>query len=227
MTTISYVKPHKNLVARDNVLLGAGTPYSLKLVNQSGTPFTFYVYQQMPNQASANVFSLAWFCSPYNISNGNQITFQWDIDYGFVWGATGVIQPGVTFSAGGDIDADPQSTNSTIFSNSQTTGPSLSAPVAAPPQGSLVISDAANIASGQFSVGVSMSGAGTFVTNAGPNLKHTFTPTPTYWIAAGSNVQVGTVMDITTVNQNAQVIFPPNVYALTYILNASNQWAPV
>ncbi|WP_208296908.1 hypothetical protein [Massilia sp. CCM 8734] len=224
MTTISYVKSNKSLVAKGAAALGAGTPYSLTLVNESGTPFTFYVYQQMPNQASENVFSLAWFCSPYNIGQGNQITFQWDIEYGFVWGSSGIIQPGVTFNAGGDIPANPQSNNCTTFSNSQTLGPNLSAAQAGQPQGSLVISDASNVASNQFSVGVSMSGAGTFVTNAGPNLTHTFTPTPTYWIAAGSNVHVGTVMDITTVNQNAQVIFPPNVYALTYTLNASNQW---
>lgn len=224
MTIVSYVSPAKQGIASDAAMFDAGTPYSLKLVNQSGTPFTFYVYQQIPNQASANVFSLAWFCSPYVISNGNQVTFQWEIDYGFVWGASGVIQPGVQFSAGGNITADPESNNSTIFSNAPSTGPTLSAAVPTQPQGSLVISDAANVPANTFSVGVSMSGAGTFVTNAGPNLLHTFTPTPTYWIAAGSNVQVGTVMDITTVNQNAQVIFPPNVYALTYNLNASNQW---
>lgn len=226
MTIVSYVNEHKHLTASDAATLGAGTPYSIKLVNQSAAPFKFYVYQQLPNQQSANVFSLAWFCSPYNISPGNQITFQWDIQYGFVWGDSGVIQPGVTFNASGNTPADPQSINSTIFSNSPTAGPNLSAPIPGQPQGSLIISDAANVPSNEFSVGVSMSGAGTFVTNAGPNLTHTFTPTPTYWIAAGTNVQVGTVMDITTVNQNTQVIFPPNVYSLTYNLNQSNQWVP-
>lgn len=224
MTIVSYVNESKQLTASDAAALGAGTPYSIKLVNQSASPFKFYVYQQLPNQQSANVFSLAWFCSPYNISPGNQITFQWSVEYGFVWGDSGVIQPGVTFNASGNTQADPQSVNSTIFSNSPTAGPNLSAPIPGQPQGSLIISDAANVPSNEFSVGVSMSGAGTFVTNAGPNLLHTFTPTPTYWIAAGSNVQVGTVMDITTVNQNAQVIFPPNVYTLTYNLNPSNQW---
>lgn len=226
MTIVSYVNESKQLTSSDAAALGTGTPYSIKLVNQSAAPFKFYVYQQLPNQQSANVFSLAWFCSPYNIAPGNQITFMWDIQYGFVWGDSGVIQPGVTFNAGGNVSADPQGANSTTFSSSPNTGPNLSSPKPGQPQGSLIISDAANVPSNEFSVGVSMSGAGTFVTNAGPNLTHTFTPTPTYWIAAGSNVQVGTVMDITTVNQNTQVIFPPNVYSLTYALNSSNQWVP-
>ena len=87
-----------------------------------------------------------------------------------------------------------------------------------------MIQDAANVPSNQFSVGIGMGNAGTFVTPAGPNLLHTFTPTPTYWIAAGTQVQVGTILDITTVTQNLQVVFPVNIYKVFYTLNSSNKW---
>jgi hypothetical protein len=228
MTLISYTKPpqarlRKALTRAAMDAAAAGTPYSLNLINESASPWTFYVYQQLPNQASANVFSLAWFCSPFSIVPGANITFQWTIDYTFVWGAVGTIQPGVVFSAGQTIDADPASDNTTNFSISP--GPNLSPAVAGTPQGSLVISDASTVPSGAFSVGIGMGNAGTFVTPAGPNLVHTFTPTPTYWIAAGTQVQVGTILDITTVTQNLEVIFPVNVYDVTCTLNSSNQWS--
>ncbi len=184
--------------------------------------WTFYVYQQMPNQASSNVFSLAWFCSPYVITPGNQITFQWTIDYTFVWGNTGTIQPGVTFSAGGNRAADLVSANTTTFSTQP--GPNLSVPAAGSPSGSLATTDASDVPNNVFSVGIGMGSAGTFITNAGMNLTHTFTPTPTYWIAAGTNVQVGTILQITTVTQNLQVIFPVGVYSVAYTLGGNNQW---
>jgi hypothetical protein len=227
MTLISYKKSPQlrlqNAITRAALdATTAGTPYTLNLINSSASPWDFYVYQQLPNQQSANVFSLAWFCSPFMIVPGANITFQWTIDYTFVWGAVGTIQPGVVFTAGQTIDADPQSTNTTNFSI--TPGPNLTPAVTAPPQGSLVINDASTVPSNAFSVGIGMGNAGTFVTSAGPNLKHTFTPTPTYWIAAGTNVQIGTILDITTVTQNLQVIFPVNVYDVTCTLGANNVW---
>jgi len=227
MTIISYVRPpslrlQQYLARAATAATAASTPYSLTLQNQSANSWDFYVYQQLPNEQSADVFSLAWFCSPFQIVPTAGITFTWSIDYTFVWGAVGSIQPGVTFSASETIPADPQSTNSTIFS--VTPGPNLSTAVPGTPQGSLIINDAATVPSNTFSVGIGMGDAGTFVTAAGPSLLHTFTPTPTYWIAAGTNVQVGTILDITTVTQNLQVIFPINVYDVTCVLGSNNKW---
>lgn len=199
----------------------AGTPYSLTLKNESASPYTFYVFQKTPNQ-SKNVFSLAWFASPFTMVPGNQIRFEWSIVYNFVWGATGDLVPGVTFDAGGAIGADPDGTNTTTFDVDP--GPSLSKAVKGDPAGSLVISDSDTVPNGKFSVGIGMSGAGTFVVQAGPNLTHTFTPTPTYWIGAGSNISVGKVLEITTNNPISQVTFPANEYKLTYALNTSNTW---
>ncbi len=228
MATISYVTPQhvrtSNAMSLAAANVGDANPYTLTMRNNAASAWTFYVYQQMPNQLSANVFSLAWFSSPYKISVGDEITFQWSIDYTFVWGHTGTIQPGVTFSASGKKVANLVSANTTTFDVSP--GPNLSNPVAGPPAGSLVINNTAAVPNNTFSVGIGMGSAGTFVTAAGANLKSTFTPTPTYWIAAGTNVQVGTVLDITTVTQNAQVIFPANVYSADYTLSGLNTWAP-
>jgi rhizosphere induced protein len=178
MTTISYVRPQE-IRLRDTFAAAAaaadGQVYTLTLKNQSASPWVFYVYQQMPNQQSANVFSLAWFCSPFIIVPGNQIKFQWEIDYGFVWGALGTVSPGVIFYASGQIPANLTTNNTTTFTTQP--GPYLTPPVQGQPQGSLVIADQSNVPNNVYTVGISMGNAGTFVTQAGPNLTHTFTPT--------------------------------------------------
>ncbi|MBD8655626.1 protein rhiA [Oxalobacteraceae sp. CFBP 13730] len=202
------------------------TPYNLTLKNQSAMPWTFYVYQQAPNQQSSNVFSLAWFASPFTMAPGTQISFDWHIDYGFVWGATGEVRPGITFKASDCAPAGLTDDNTIKFSNINNT-PDFSQPATGNPSGSLVITDASNVPNSTFMVGISMSGAGTFVTPAGPNLIHTFTPTPTYWIAAGTDVQVGTILDITTINQNKMIEFPVNTYDVTYSLGQDNVWVQV
>lgn len=202
--------------------LAQGTQYSLLLKNQSAQPWTFYVYQKMPQQV-ANVFSLAWFCSPYQIRVGNQIKFTWEIAYNFVWSDTGQLIPGVDFLASGVQDGSPAGANTTTFSLDG--GPGFSNPVKGDPAGSLVIKDAGNVPNSRFSVGIGMSGTGTYVVQAGTNLTHTFTPTPSYWIAAGTNVNIGTVLSIDTITQTSEAKFPSAVFNLVGTLQEDNSWA--
>src|SRR5664279_3456362 len=104
-------------------------------------------------------------------------------------------------------------------------GPNMSPAVPGSPQGTMVINDAATVPNNTFSVGIGMGDAGTFVTTAGPNLLHTFNPAPNpaYWIAAGTNVQVGTILDIATITRNLQVTFPTNVCNVTCVLGSNNE----
>ncbi|MGG7539858.1 protein rhiA [Rhizobium sp. ZK1] len=201
--------------------LAQGTQYSLLLKNQSAQPWTFYVYQKMP-QPSADVFSLAWFCSPYQIRVGNQIKFTWEIAYNFVWSDTGELIAGVDFLASGVQDCSPDGQNTTTFSLKG--GPGLSNSVKGPPSGSLLINDDSTVPNSRFSVGIGMSGTGTYVVQAGTNLQHTFTPTPSYWIAAGTNVKVGTVLSIDTITQTKEAKFPSAVFNLVGVLDETNTW---
>jgi hypothetical protein len=201
---------------------GGGPLYSLTLKNQSTQPWTFYVYQQLSNQSPGN-FSLAWFASPFLVMVGSQIIFEWNVAYDFVWGSTGgVIIPGSRFRTNQVIGADPNGNNSTTFSMAP--GPNLSPPVPAPPPGSLIINEEDNVPNNQYAVGIGMSGAGTYIMQAGPNLRHQFVATPDYWIAAGTDVQVGTVLNPQANNLSANVQFPPNVFSLTMTLDPSNHW---
>lgn len=216
MLTLSYLSPRVERAA------AAGTPYSLTLKNNSAQSWTFYVYQKAP-QLTPSVFSLAWFASPYRIRpGGDQITFRWEIDYNFVWSDTGILIPGVTFHASGTVDCDPASRNTTTFDLAD--GPGFSSPVAGEPKGSLVIKDGADVPNNRFSVGIGMSGTGTYAVQAGTNLTHMFTPTPSYWVAAGVGVQIGSVLDIKTVTQTAEAKYDPNVYNVEGTLGPDNLW---
>lgn len=199
-----------------------GTTYTLTMVNQSAEPWIFYVYQTFPEQTN-DIFSLAWLASPYMIVPKAQITFKWTINYTFLWGQTGVLQPGASFVAGMSIDADPSVGDTTQFS--VTPGPNLTPAKTGGDLGTLTIYDQSDVPNSQFSVGIGMGDAGTYATQAGTNLKHVFTPTPSYWVAAGVDQKVGTVLDIQTVTQTAPVVYPANVYSLTATLQDDNTWS--
>ena len=202
MPTISYAN------AND------ATPYTLNLINNSSTTWTFYVYQQLPKLAP-NVFSLAWICSPYALRpGGTTCTFRWAIQYDFMWGAP--IMPGEIFQPLGSMPIDLQTAITKPW-------PGLTITVQGDPPASLVITEDAKTPS-NASIGIGMSGSATFVANADPDSCHTFPLSPTYWIAAGTNVQVGTILNISTITPTAQVIFPPAKYNMTGTLGPDNQW---
>ena len=131
----------------------------------------------------------------------------------------GRLQPGINFSALGMKDCDPTGANTTNFTITNNT-PGLSS-------GTLKIVDGRDVPPNKYAVAVAMSQNGVFAVNAGPNLTHVFTPTPSYWVTAMQDVKQGNVMDIKTVTQNTELKFPPNVYSLTATLQADNTWAVV
>jgi hypothetical protein len=198
----------------------AGVTYSLIFQNQSTNQGSGCVYQEDPNLGLPNVLSLAWF-SKVAAPNTN-ITFSWTIDYSFVWAETGLLIPGVMFMAGQTFPADLSTTNSITLSNLggayqfQNQGPG-------PGAGSLYIREDNTVPLKMASVGIGMSGAGTFVVQAQPNYNLIFTPHPKYYITFGSFAK-GQVMDTTSVTNKAEIAFPPNVTSMTAILQADNSW---
>ncbi len=230
MTILSYLSQSQSSLTNAHganeigaiTAAGRATSYSLTMVNRSGGNWTFYVYQKLP-QPQPNIFSLAWFASPFVIVDGSLIKFEWEINYNFVWSATGSVRPGVQFEASGVEDCDPNGNNTTEFSVNP--GPHLTTPVRGQPSGSLVIKDAPIVPNQTYSVGIGMSGQGTYVVQAGANLSHIFSPTPTYWIAAGQNVKVGQVLNIDTITQTAEVKFPVNEFRKVATLHEDNTWS--
>ncbi len=196
------------------------TQYSLTCFNNSSQLGSFAVFQRAPAlTVPANVFSLAWFTRPAHPNT--QVTFQWTVDYSFVWSETGILQPGITFNASQTVPADPFVQNFTqltedVYGATYFTPPDTSGAV-----GSLTIQQLSNVVPNRTSVGVGMSGAGTFVVQAAPNMTAVFTPHPNYWVIFG-NYQTGQVMDIENVTGQVEATYAGSLTSRTVLLQPNN-----
>jgi hypothetical protein len=179
------------------------------------------VYQQDPNIGVPNVMSLAWFAKAANPNT--KLMFQWDITYNFVWSQTGVLIPGVIFWASETVNADLSQNNKISFSYQNNAFTFKKPPTQGSQIGTIYIEQDGTIPANTASVGVGMSGSGTFAVQAQPNVLATFTPHPEYWITFG-NYHQGQVMDVGTITKAAKIDFPPNVYAMTATLKPDNTW---
>jgi hypothetical protein len=196
-----------------------GTDYSLIFQNQSSNAGTAMVFQKDPG-LGPNVLPLAWF-TQYAFPT-TSLTFTWQVNYSFTWSQTGVLIPGVVFSATQNWAADLSMSNQVTFSHP---GPAytFTNQTAGPAAGSLFIVEDSTLPLKDASVGIGMSGSGTFAVQAQPNLNLAFTPHPEYWIAFG-NYTKGQVLDIQQITKPQILAFPPNVFSLTAILTIDNKW---
>ncbi len=197
-----------------------GVQYSLVFVNDSTNRGDACVYQTDPQLGVPNAMSLAWFSK--TAFPTTTVVFTWTIDYSFTWAETGELVPGVLYVASQTWAADLTKLNTVDF-DMQDGAFTFSNERSEPPAGSLVIHESQNIPLNKASVGIGMSGAGTFAVQAQPSLNLTFTPHPKYWITFG-NYTAGEVLDIQTLTNPVEIAFPANVYSMTAILNQQNQW---
>lgn len=197
----------------------AGQTYALNFKNNSSNAGDVCLYQTSPNLDMPNVMSLAWLAR--SSSPGMALQLQWQIEYAFVWGETGELVPGVVFRDSEMLPAGLQGNNQVTLTFNQFY--SFINQTAGPRSGSLYILEDSTIPFNQAAVGISMSGAGTFVLPAQPNVSLVFTPAPTYWITFG-NYTPGQVLDVESMVNSAQIAFPPGVYTMSAVLNPDNSW---
>ena len=190
------------------------------LVNQSETAWFLYAYQA-PQQAGVGFSLSGLVVRPVHGRPNVNCTFEWTTDYIFVWGDVGIIEPGVVFSANETLPADLQTANSTTFSVDPE--PHFSPSGKGSPPGSLMISVGNAVPGNTFSIGIGMGDSSTLVFPAVSNRNYTITPGPALWIAAGTNVQIGAILDASAVKQNFQVTFPPNIFEVTCTLVKNNK----
>ena len=194
--------------------------YSIKVTNNGNKPWSFCIFQTPPPDA-LGAQSLAWLATPFNINRGSYITFSWNIQYQIMWAKTGVLTPGVIFSAHDSKEADLISHNLTIFTAPP---PALTPPTIGGPIGSFTINDGPTVPLSEYSVAVGIGTKGLYAVNAGPRLQHIFTPNLTYWVCAVDQVIEGQVLNILTLTLKAEVTFPPDVFTMTATLQPDNTW---
>jgi rhizosphere induced protein len=209
------------LTKTDNTHTATRTSYSLTLVNESAKAWSFFVYQQMPEQPD-HLFSLVW--QARIVSPGQEAAIEWATDYGFVWSDSGTLMPGVNFLTQGTVAADPHAANTTTFNAEPS--PNFTAPQAGEPAGALIIKNAGYSSNITYAVGISMDNAAAFAMAAQPNMQNTFTAAPTYWIAAASFAEHGSVLDPHEITFNLNVSFPPQGNHMRYVFGADYVWRP-
>lgn len=195
--------------------------FTLRFKNRSESQHDFLCYQQGIDVNRPNVYTLAWFAKP--VANGVDVDFCWTLDFNFMWSEQGTLEPGITFTANQVLPAGltqqnrvdfTQEGDAFQFSNQDSTGA----------EGSLTINGDNSVPKKKAVFGIGMSGQGTFAVDAEPNLAAIFTPHPTYWVSFGSFDQ-GEVLDIQTLVNTAEVLFPANVYQMTAVLDSGNNWS--
>jgi rhizosphere induced protein len=196
--------------------------YSLKVTNNSLNAGVMCVFQTQPS-LGPNVKSLAWF-TKYTYPTTVE-TFEWQIDYSFIWDETGPLVPGIVFEASQTWKADLSAHNMVTFTydnkyDGALTFTDLTWDSANPT--SFHIHESATIPANVASVGLAMSGSGTFAVQAQPNMEAFFSPHPVYWICFGNFVH-GQVMDIETVTAIAEVPFGSG-RSMNAVLNELNTW---
>ncbi|HZP49960.1 hypothetical protein [Actinocrinis sp.] len=204
----------------------AGTEYRLTVVNNSTNYVDLCVYQSPPDLGVPDVNALAWLAEPAHPTT--TVHFRWTIDYSFVWSNNGELAVGSLFDASQDWPADPYGKTAPqqaqlSYLNGAYTFDEGAQPVPTPQPGNLYIHEDATIPLREASVGVGMSGAGTFAVVAQPNQNLMFTPHPEYWITAGV-FTAGQVIDEEQISDKAAVAFPPGVFSMLATLNPDNSW---
>lgn len=197
--------------------------YSILVKNESASNGSFVLYQTDPALLVTNMASLAWLVNSAGPST--QGNFIWETDYSFVWGESGVLQPGVVFEPSQSWPADLATSNRVSFGQSQG-GYQFQDPGRGPVSGNLYIREDGTVRPNGAAVGIAMSGSATFVQPAFPNTELVFTSTPNYWIAFGQFSQ-GQVLDPTTIVNAQQLIFPPASTSLAVTLKPDGTWSVV
>ncbi len=205
--------------------------YRLTFRNNSMNTSSVFLYQKDPKPSSGE-HSLIWLANQaYPDMN---VEFKWKMEYGFVWGQMGNLQPGAIFNAFENINADLSSSNEITF-GFKDGNPQFSDQRPGPVKETLFITNSGDVQMNQFVEGISMSGHGTFLFQAQPNMEVQFTPHLTYWIGFG-DYQQGEVLDPNLMAEGdfigskqiyglpTKVLFPVNVYAMTATLNPDNTW---
>eukprot|EP00727_Mastigamoeba_balamuthi_P005066 m51a1_g14558 hypothetical protein (206) ;mRNA; r:1024038-1024655 len=200
------------------------TKYTVRFTNGSVTTKSFCMFQTAPSD-QPNIKSLAWFSqavAPQVVG-----TFEWSVDYSFVWSQTKELKKGVTFYAAQTVPADPVGSDNLITFGLNGSGAfqfSDQRPGTKP--GALTVHCDGTVPALTAAVGIGMSGSGTFAVQAEPNMDVSFLPHPSYWLCTADWKQ-GEVVDVEWVTQSIKIEYPYKMTTATVTLGQDNKWTRI
>ena len=200
------------------------TTYELTVTNNSElTSPKFAVFAKLPTSSSYETLHLAWLIQ--QINEANSYTFTWDISWGLAWASHGAAA-GYQWQGGGRLPADPNSSSESLAEFAYN-GDFQLTPSVGPADGqTLKVVDHPTVplpSDKPSSVAVTLDGSEVCATNAGPNLTHTFTLHPTYYIDAGDYTK-GQMVDSATVSSFQTLEYSGGNTTLAVTFNRDNTW---
>ena len=194
--------------------------YTLNVQNNSTQSGSFCIFQEAPDINVPGITTMAWLakmCHPTT-----DLEFNWSLDYSFVWSNTTNLKPGTIVKTSQDWDANLNTKNKITFDyvdNAYT----FKGEKQGDYEGNLYIDQTKAVQPKAASVGIGMSGKGTFMIPSQPNMKIIMTPKPTYWLVFGDFVE-GEILDITQVSEQALKLQYKGTEDMSVEFNGDNTW---
>jgi hypothetical protein len=196
--------------------------YTINFVNNSGISGSFCVYQQTPYSQNPDVFPLAWLAQFSDPNTKPKVSIGWNTQLYFVWAKTGKLKPGIIFNAGEALMTGIYENNAVTLTKSngnylfinQTNGNSRDRLEITPDQYTAV---------NQASVGIGMSGSGTFAVQTQPRKTFSFDTRAEYWITFG-DLKQGQVLDPPFIINPERIEFPHGIYSMNVTYNWDYTW---
>jgi CRP-like cAMP-binding protein len=178
------------------------------------------MFQRKHNCDFGAVFPLAWLVR--DAVSHSVASLSWNTDFHFFHSEIGRLGPGVVLRADEKLKASLTKNNAVMLRKDDRsykfTGQHDRR------HGVLRIETDNYIGIHQVSVGIGMSGSGTFAVQALPNCLYVFAPDPDYWVSFGRRLAEGSVLESSTINKAVQISFPEGVFSMNVTLNPDNTW---
>ncbi len=194
--------------------------YTLTVMNNSTQTGSFCIYQESPDTNVGNITTLAWLAKPAHPTT--RLDFEWALDYDFVWAKTTKLRPGTLVKTSQAWPVNLSTTNQVDFDfiNDAYTFENQSQ---GGYEGNLYINQTQRVRTAEASVGIGMSGKGSFLVESQPNMKLVMTPKPTYWLVFG-HFREGEVLDVSKVTKTACKLEYKGINNMNMTLKSDNTW---
>jgi hypothetical protein len=195
--------------------------YSVEFINESDNEGDACLFQLL-DEPPPSCASLAWMAK--TAAPTTRILFTWSEELYFYWCEEDLDSPGTASMVASQLwPADPNGLNQITFGADRGVY-SFRDLAEGPNRGRLYIAQDASVPLDRVSVGIGMSGFGSHLITAQPNVQLAINPVFTYWIGFGNFIQ-GASIDVSAATECVPVIFPRGATSLTATLRRNNTWS--
>jgi len=201
--------------------LSSYSQYTINFRNNSNYTGRVFLFQTNENNES-DVYSVAWM-SKFS-HGGTPMQFNWTSDeYSFVWADTGKLVYGTHFDTAQIVYADPVALN--MITLQMFLGAfSLYNQTKGPESGKYFIKHGSDIPEERVSSGIALSGCTLFVRQGSSNQIHSYDIEGSRIFVSYGDYESGRILDLNSLNNTAELVFPRNVFTLYVTLNPDLTW---